>query len=200
VDHRPPPDRAQRKVGRNLRILEKAMAAGDRSSRTLFYYGNELRHLGRHEAALNIYREYLQTTRIAVWERYVATLYMASCAQALGHEEETFDLLLAAVKVDRSRAEAFLRLGMHCYTRQEWRKAISFLSAACSAVRPEEGFIEEWAYSSGPWDYLSLCHSRLGMYEEAMADATKALRTSDDKARLVANIEFNLRQLSSSSH
>ncbi len=43
VEHRPVPEARALKGDRNLRILERAVNEGDRSLRTLFYFGNELR-------------------------------------------------------------------------------------------------------------------------------------------------------------
>ena len=88
-----------------------------------------------------------------------------------------------------------MRLGYHHYNAREWQSAVPFFSAACSLPRPTEGFIEDSAYTWAPWDFLSVCHSELGMYEEALEETVKALRRSDDRQRLMKNIEFYLDQL-----
>ncbi|HUB71371.1 MAG TPA: glycosyltransferase, partial [Acidimicrobiales bacterium] len=190
VEHRPPSGRADRKHERNLRILERLVSSGDHSSRTLFYYGNELRDVGRLQEAIAAYREFLQTANSMGWERYFALLNMAACAEGLGYEDEKFDLLVAAMRTDSTRAEAFVRLGVHYYRREEWQKAIPFFSAAASALRPLRGFVYEADYSSAPWDFLSICHSKLGMYQEALQDTDRALASSDDRVRLLANARY----------
>jgi glycosyltransferase involved in cell wall biosynthesis len=198
VDHRPRPEDRASKVGRNLRILERAVADGDRSSRTLFYLANELRDHDRWDDALTVYKEYLEFVGTAVWEQHAALLSMAVCAELLGREEEKLTYLHAAVRRDSTRAEAFLRLGLHFYNRQEWRQAIPFFAAASVLPRPEEGFVDDVAYTWGPWDYLSVCHSELGMYEDALKETLKALPTSKERDRLYANMRFyfeRLRQL-----
>jgi tetratricopeptide (TPR) repeat protein len=199
VEHRPRPEDKGHKVDRNLRILERALAGGDRSSRTLFYLGNELRDHERWEDALAAYQEYLDAHETLVWERHSALLSMASCAEALGREEEGLAFLYRAVGLDSTRAEAFMRLGLHFYSRREWRHAVPFFAAASSLNRPTDGFIDDTAYTWGPWDYLSVCHSELGMYEDALEETVKALRTSNDRERLFANMTFYLDQLRSTN-
>jgi hypothetical protein len=72
---------------------------------------------------------------------------------------------------------------------------VPFFAAACALPRPDQGFIDDAAYTWGPWDYLAICHSELGMYEEALEETVRALRTSDDRRRLFSNVEFYLDQL-----
>ncbi len=195
VEHRAPPESWDRKVDRNLTILERAVAEGDRSPRTLFYLGNELADHRRWEEGLLAYQEYLGVAEVVVWERYSALLGLAQCAEALERNQEKYDWLLAAVKLDPTRAEAFMRLGLHHYHRSEWQQAVPYFTAAGGLKRPAEGFIDDTAYTWGPWDHLSICHSELGMYEEALAETVTALRTSQDRKRLFANMDFYLDQL-----
>lgn len=195
VEHRPRPEDRDRKVDRNLRILDRAVAAGDRSSRTLFYFANELRDHERWDEALAAYEEYFEGAQTVVWERYSALLSMATCSEMLGQSDRNLEFLHAAIRLDGTRAEAFLRIGLHYYNRQEWERAVPFLTAATSVRRPVDGFIDDTAYTWGPWDYLAVCHSELEMYEDAVAETLKALRTSSERPRLFKNMEFYIDQL-----
>ena len=96
-----------RKVDRNLRILEQLYAKGDRSSRTLFYLGNELRDHERWEDALVVYQEYLSGPEFLMWERHSALLSMAQCAEHLDREADALGFLYEAVRLDSTRAEPF---------------------------------------------------------------------------------------------
>ena len=136
VEHRPRPDDREHKVDRNLRILEQAVLGGDRSSRTLFYIGNELRDHGRWEEALLAYQEYLDTPEFLVWERHSALLSMAACAEGLHRESDKLVFLHDAIRLDSTRAEPFVKLGVHHYERQEWRQAVPYLAAASALRRP----------------------------------------------------------------
>lgn len=202
VEHRPLSEDLPEKVDRNLRILQRAVAEGDRSSRTLFYLGNELRDHERWDEALLAYEEYLEVAVAGgsvVWERYAATLSMAVCAEMLNRDDQKLSLLHAAAQLDSTRAEAFLRLGLHFYNRREWLRAVPYFSAASSLPRPADGFIDDIAYTWAPWDYLSICHSELGMYEEALGETVKALRTSHESERLFANMRFYFERLRDTS-
>jgi glycosyltransferase involved in cell wall biosynthesis len=195
VEHRPRSEDREHKVDRNLRILERAVAGGDRASRTLFYLGNELKDHDRWEDALRAYQEYLDTSETVVWERHAALLSMAVCSEMLGRQEAKLDYLFRAMRLDGSRAEAFLRVGLHHYERKEWQLAIPFFLAATSLPRPTDGFVDDTAYTWAPWDYLSICHSEMGMYQLALEETVKALRDSYDRERLFRNIDFYLGRL-----
>jgi glycosyltransferase involved in cell wall biosynthesis len=194
VEHRPLPDRPDKKRDRNLGILERARAAGDHSPRTLFYYANELRDHRRFEEALTTYREYLTVSDLE-WEKYSALLHMADCAQAIGQPEERLRLLFDAVALDSRRAEAFNRLGAFFYDRRDWQRAIPFFVAATSLERPRDGFISDADYAWLPWDYLAICLNECGRAREALEHTLRALLTTPDRKRLLENIPFYLDRL-----
>ena len=193
VEHRSPPGDSE-DSDRNLRILERAVIGGDRSARTLFYYANELRDHRRWERALTIYREYLGLDAVD-WEKYAALLYMAECAAALGDNDLHTAHLLEAMVLDSRRAEAFNRIGMSFYGKREWERAIPFFTAATTLARPAEGFVNDSDYTWVPWDYLSICCSELGRYQEALEHTMRALPTSTDRKRLIDNMNFYLDRL-----
>jgi glycosyltransferase involved in cell wall biosynthesis len=195
IEHRPRSEDRPGKVDRNLRILEKAYAEGDRSSRNLFYFANELKDHERWEDALAKYQEYLDSGEVALWERHSAVLSMAVCAEMLGRIETKLDYLYEAMRLDPTRAEPFLRVGLHHYERREWLQAVPYFLAASSLPRPSDGFVDDTAYTWAPWDFLSVCHSELGMFQEAFEETVKALETSYDRERLFRNIEFYLDRL-----
>lgn len=82
---------------------------------------------------------------------------MADCATALERHNLCVHVLLEAVSVDSSRGEAFNRLGVIVYERQEWKRAIPLFSAAIAAERPSEGFISDAVYDWLSSDYLAVC-------------------------------------------
>jgi len=192
VEHRPTPEDGIRKVGRNLKILERAHAEGDRSARTLFYLGNELRDHGRFGEALSCYFEYLEVganTQVE-WERHSAQLSIARCHAALGDEQAYVLAMLAAIAIDPTRAEPYMAIGKLYYNAREWRKALPMFKAATACSPPLHGFVELTEYESYPWDYYSVCLGELGLYGEAIAAAEIALVNSTETERLKNNIEI----------
>jgi tetratricopeptide (TPR) repeat protein len=196
VEHRPPSGRGPRKAQRNLAILQRSVAQGDHSSRTLFYLGNELRDAGRYPEAIDAYRQYLHAPGPS-WEAYAAELSLARCALALDRGDETMASLQDAVRREPSRAEAYMALGRIHYDRQEWGLAVPFYTAAASAVRPDVGFVQETDYSWGPWDLLGVCLAHLGRHREAIDAIVRSLRAGNpDRERLEANLRWSAAHLS----
>lgn len=195
VEHRPHPDRGPAKVGRNLAILEKAVAAGDEAPRTLFYFANELRDNARHAEAIEAYRRYLAAPG-PYWEAYAAQVSLARCGFAIGRDDEALRALHDAVQRDASRAEAFMLLGRWHYDRKEWTRAIPYYSAAASARRPDEGFVQEADYSYAPWDFLGVCLANAGRHDEAIDATLASLRAGNpERDRLKANLRWSIDQL-----
>lgn len=197
VEHRPDPEGRRGHSDRNLRILERAVAGGDRSPRTLFYLANELRDHARFAEALDVYEDYVGVSQLD-WEKYSALLHMAACAAALDDEARELRLLSEAVAFDSRRAEAFNRLGIHFYERKQWRRAEPFFLAATALERPADGFVSDADYSWVPWDYLAICASETGRVEEALEHTTRALAAAaPDRDRLMKNISFYVDRLRS---
>ncbi|MGH3836287.1 MAG: glycosyltransferase family 2 protein, partial [Pseudonocardiaceae bacterium] len=92
IEHHPDPTKRALKSRRNLRIIERAVQAGDHSSRTLYYYACELRDAGRDADALEVYATYLQDPG-KEWEQYTALISMSECSERLGRSEEAVKLL-----------------------------------------------------------------------------------------------------------
>lgn len=194
VEHRPIAERRARNRDRNIRILERAYADGDRSLRVLFYYANELRDHERFEEALAIYDEYFATAPIG-WERYHAHLRNAHCLYQLGRLDEAASEYVEAIQEDSSRAEAYVRLGVVHYEASRWSHALPLFLAATGCTQPDFGFVEPGDYRHTPWDFLSVCYWRLGQNEKALEALGKAARGNPDVDRLSENARWILGDL-----
>jgi glycosyltransferase involved in cell wall biosynthesis len=194
VEHHRHESKAEAREGRNLRILQNAVRSGDRSPRTLFYYGNELRDAKRYDEALNVYSQYLVQQNI-LWERHSAVLSMAQCADALGDTDRAELHLFQAMHVDPSRNEPFLALGLRRFNKQEWAAALPYYAAAASAKLPVDGFVTPADYTWRPWDHLGVCLINLGRYDEGIDATVRSLKLGNpDVDRLTANIHWALKQ------
>lgn len=195
IEHHPDPAKRASKSRRNLRIIERVVQAGDRSSRTLYYYACELRDAARDADALEAYAAYLQDPG-KEWEQYTALISMSECSERLGQPEEAVKLLYAAVRLDPSRAEAFLRLGWRYFARKEWAKALPFYSAAVATKAPTPGFISPPDYTWRPWDCISVCLANLGRHEESIAATIRSLNAGNpERERLRSNLHWSVGQL-----
>ena len=195
VEHRPHPERGPLKVGRNLAILERAVADGDRSPRTLFYFANELRDNRRYAEAIDAYRDYLAAPG-PWWEAYAGEISLAKAAFALGRDDEAKESLHAAMRRDSSRAEAFMFMGRWHYDRKEWQLAIPYYAAAAACRRPTEGFVEETFYSWAAWDFLGVCLANAGRHTEAIEATQRSLSLGNpERDRLKTNLRWSVDQL-----
>ncbi len=192
VEHRPPPDAKPGKSDRNLRILLASYDAGEGGLRTLFYLGNELRDHGRTAEALERYGDYLAQAAPG-WERYQALVYAARCASVLERPEFAQALAEEAVRLDPSRAEAWVLQGMWRFHREDWAGAIPYFTAATALSVPRMGFVELPAYSYVPWDCLSVCLQRLGRNAEALQALSHAISGNPDRDRLADNAGWMIR-------
>jgi glycosyltransferase involved in cell wall biosynthesis len=195
VEHRRTEAQAAQDEGRNLRILEKLYADGDRSPRTLYYRANELRDSERHEEATAAYTEVLALDQPA-WERYFALMSRAECLQKLGRPAEAEASAVQAVLLDPTRPEAWMVAGMIPYERGDWARAVPFFSAASVAqARPSGGFVRGRDYAWAPWDYLSVCLGNSGRHEEALHAGVRSLRGNPQADRVRENIGWFVSQL-----
>jgi tetratricopeptide (TPR) repeat protein len=195
IEHRPDPRKTERRVGRNLRIVEKAVQAGDHSSRSLYYYACELRDAGRNDEAVEVYGQYLQDPGIG-WEEYAARLSMSECARRAGRPEQALELLHSAMRLDPSRSEAFLALGKVHFDLEQWEQALTYYAAATKAARPAAGFVSDMDYSWRPWDYLGVCLANSGRHAEAIEATLRSLQLGNpDRDRLRQNLHWSIDQL-----
>lgn len=199
VDHRPTAGHGQRSVERNIRIVQACIAAGDSSPRMLRLLAGELRCAERFEEAASALEQYLKvagTSPASRLFRYEALVDLAVCSQMLGYEEDCYRLLLDAVELDGTRADALFRLGVHHFAREEWEAAAHYFQVVTSLDAPKDGLVYEEAYSWWAWDYLAICHGELGLYRQALEETDIALAESTDPARLLARRRLYLERLS----
>jgi glycosyltransferase involved in cell wall biosynthesis len=179
--------RANTPTDRNINILQKLIAGGDTSTRTAFYYANELRDHKRWIDAIAAYERFLAMEYYS-WEYYESLLSMSICYRNVDRAEDAAATYYRAIHFDATRAEAFVGLGDLAYERQKWQQAIPFYKAVIGMTRPSEGFTLETCYSWLPWDRLSICYGNVGLLDEAISAAEETLKTSNERARILDNI------------
>lgn len=172
------------RTDRNITILEAELAAGRRTSRNLFYYGNELRERDRLEEAALAYREYLTHD---TWppERHQALLHLAFCT---GKAQPLID----ATKLDPARAEGWVRLAQYYGRAGRWEKAVPCWETALCCPRPSEGMVLEECYDEA-WlrDCLATAAHHTGCNHKALRETLLAIRLGHPEAeRLRGNLRW----------
>ncbi len=189
VEHRPDKEQRAQKSERNLRILRATVADGDRSPRTLYYFGNELRDHGLAQQAIDAYREFLATGAPG-WERYHALLDISRAQAVLGADAAALQTAHEALQEDSSRAEAFVLLGRTYYDKEQWDLAIPYLLGATTRTLPGVGFVSSGDYTFVAWDMLSICYHRLGRQADALHALAKCVEGNPDRTRLQENASW----------
>jgi len=177
---------------RNIKILRRLLDEGDTTTRTAYYYANELRDHKRWAEAVEAYDHFLNMNYFS-WEHYDSLISLGNCHRQLGSEEASCDAYFRALRFDASRAEAFMALGDLAYEKQNWRSAMAFYKACVGMVRPIEGFVLETCYTWLPHDRLAVCYGNLGMLDDAIAATNEALRLQcPERSRLFMNLTMFL--------
>ena len=176
------------KTTRNLELLERAVANGDRSPNHLYSLANELRDHERLGMAVATYRDYLEVGH--GWRRFDALMSLARCQQQLGSVNGARATLLRAIGEDPTRADGFIALGEMAYEQRQWKAAIPFFQAVIGMERPSSGRTVESYYAWFPFDRLAICYSELGRFDEAIGATYQALATCPEVDRLQANLAY----------
>ena len=174
---------------RNIKILKRLLDEGDTSTRTAYYYANELRDHKRWDEAIEAYKHFLGMNYYS-WEHYDALISVSICHRSKNDIESAVDSYFRAVKFDPTRAEAFVGLGDITYERQQWQQALPFYRAAMEATRPVEGFVLETCYTWLPLDRLAVCYGNLGRLDEAISLTIEALKSCPEQERLLGNLRL----------
>ena len=194
VEHRPDRARQALDADQAIELLEKAFESGDRSSRTLFHFANELHDHGRYGEAVERYGDYLYSEPEGA-DRYWAGVYLAETFIVLEDPDQARRVALDTVGDDSSRAEAYVVLGKLHYEAEEWDEAVPLFTAATAATRPSFGLLREADYGYAPWDYLSVCFEKLGQLPNALACAQRALPGNPQADRVRSNMRWMVDRL-----
>jgi tetratricopeptide (TPR) repeat protein len=191
VEHRPDPDRATQKSGRNLAILEAEYAeTAQPSPRLLFYLAREYSDAGNTPQALAFYQRYLQ---VCHWdeERYLAQTAVAALHRAQAHYPEAIEADLQALKVDPRRPEAYFGLAQSYYFLQEWLRVAHWSEIGRAMPLPQTiHIVNPLAYRYDWIIYYVNALYQLGRTNEALAWTRRALEIRPEDAMHQANFLF----------
>lgn len=170
-------------VGRNLRIYEKRIKAGeDFSPRDLYYYANELKDNNQYKKAIIYYREFLATKKGWIEDNIRACLYMAESYAILGDKDEEVEILLKSFTYDVPRSESCCRLGDHFKAKKDFQTAVFWYNTAVlNKPQTPQGFHNESYSTWYPHLSLCVCHWELGNVEKSIEhnEIVKEFRPND---------------------
>jgi tetratricopeptide (TPR) repeat protein len=177
-----------------MRLLEAAIAEGNSSPQTMFYYANELYDDERFAEAAHFYSRYLEVEPEGP-DRYWASVFLAESQRIIGDKAEAVKTAAGAIGIDPSRAEAYVTLGRVHFDANAWHDAIPLFIAATGAARPSSGFVRDGDYSHAPWDFLAVCLDKVDRVHDAIDAAKRAVQGNPDGERVRANLHWMIDRL-----
>jgi GT2 family glycosyltransferase/glycosyltransferase involved in cell wall biosynthesis/tetratricopeptide (TPR) repeat protein len=194
VTHLRTAEDAKRDVGRNIRLLEKAIKQTPNDVRLQFYFAKELFTEGRLQECIPAFEKYLdprQRSQCFADDVTNAYWYMAMAFCSLGKEERAISACLSGIKQDARFAEFFNLIGQIHYSHERWEEAIRWFEIAARMPMPNaQGMVLRENYEWVPADRLCKCYSMAGRIEEAYEANEKALSYRPADQRLQHNREF----------
>lgn len=175
-------------LGRNLRIMEKAVAAEPTEPRLIYYYGRELHFTGRHGEAIATFNRYVGGRD--TWHDDVVNAYylLALSSLAVSNESGAIDACLAAIRLDARWAEFYNTIGQTHYDHGRWNQAIPWFEISRTLKRPDvSGVVLDDHYGWIPHDRLCKCYSEIGRVQEAYESNEAALKFRPSDGRLLHN-------------
>ncbi len=179
--------------GRNLKIMEKHIAAGGiLDARQMFYYARELSDNARHDAAADIYSRFLARGDGWTENKIEACRGLSYCLLKAGRHEESLLALFKSFCYDAPRAEVCCDIGGHFLERKNYQTAAYWYEQA-KAMKPmpeRGGFINADCYGYIPAIQLCVCYYALGETEKAKAYNDQAAACKPDDESVKQNKEF----------
>jgi tetratricopeptide (TPR) repeat protein len=179
---------------RNLRILEKMIAEGDSSSRTMYYRGQELRDLGRTQDAIDQWTEFLGTNP-STWEYYDALMNIGRCYfnrndESLQDRTNAAGVWLSAIGHAPEEPDAWFSVATVFHETKQYDKAITFWRACIDMVpQPDGRPRNQLMYKDGPYAAIAFAYVELGDYQKALEYFRLANKVADDKSRYKVQID-----------
>lgn len=166
VEHRTATENESRRKGRNMSIYDMSFDLKTATMHDLFQYAGELQATKQHEKAVEIYDEYLrqygETQRDNMGERYIVLVKKAECLRLLNQHKKSIETAGMAIAEDPSRAEAYGIIGLACSQLGSLRGAFMSFAAALGGQRPPHGGIVLSAfYSSAIRELVEDCKKQL---------------------------------------
>ncbi len=176
--------------GRNLRIYERRLEAGESlSPRGMYYYARELRDNGRTEDAAGAFSRFLDDGRGWAEDNICACGELAKCLLTLGDKRGALAALFRSFEYDLPRGELCCQLG-YCFKESgSYRQALYWFDTALRLQKPPgcRGFIQEECWGYIPAVECAVCCDRLGEPERAEEYNERAAAFKPDSPAVLYN-------------
>lgn len=179
---------------RNLRILDRLIAEGDDSPRTMFYRAQELRDLGRVQEAIDQWTTFLDTNP-QTWEYYDALMNIGRCYynrndETLHDKTNALGVWLTAIGHDPTQPDAWFSIATLYSEMGEHEKSVVFWRA-CIGMSPDPDGRprNQMMYGDNPVGAVAFAYASSGQVEKALEYFREATKMSPDKNKYKVQIE-----------
>jgi GT2 family glycosyltransferase/predicted SAM-dependent methyltransferase len=199
VTHKRSAKDAAKDLGRNTRMLRKAVEKDPKDPRLQFYLGKELVNEGKHKEALPVLEAFLKNPD---WhENEIQAFHFAAlCHLHLKDEKRAIETCLKGIHKDPRWAEFYVLIGEIHYQRgmrgvqgasNEWQVAAQWFEIASKMEQPATwGTVQPENYTWLPHDRLCKCYAEMGQIQRAYDHNEKALTWRPAEARFLGNREY----------
>jgi tetratricopeptide (TPR) repeat protein len=192
VEHHPPPERAARKRGRNLALLERELedCGGAGSARLFFYIGRERDGVGDQVGAVEAFERCAERS---TWdeERYMTQLHLSDLHRRMGSFDRAIEADLRSLAICPHWPNAYFSLAETYYFLADWHKVVHWAEVGRAMPEPDTQMIMDPSSYRYRWliHYTNALY-HVGALDEARAWTARALQQVPDDVQHLANLRF----------
>ena len=174
-----------------LDLLEYAVNNNPNDARDIHYLGREYMYKGMWSNAIDTLIKHVNIENAWDIEKGASMRFISRCYRELNRNDEALMWLRKASEITPDTKEVYVELGLLYYSLGNNKEAILSLTKANTILEKSNVYVnEEFAWNETTYDILSICYYNLGMYDEAIFCANKALKINPHNDRIKSNLEI----------
>lgn len=175
-----------------LPLLELSAEENQLDSQTVFWLGREYSYYGKHDLCVETLQKYLKLPT-ALWneERSAAMRLIASAYEAKGDIKEAKAWLFRAIAECPHTREPYLKAARHGYNHADWPLVYAMVKSGLIINNNTGSYLVDvdcWGYVF--YDLGAISAYRMGMFEQSLGYAIKALSIEPGDQRLQNNLKL----------
>lgn len=183
------PDKNKSRSG-YLRLLEKA-AKESNDPKIIYYWGRENFYQKKYDAAAEILKKIIESNQLWIMDKVAAMRQLADTYKAIGKDGDRFAWLLRACAEQPDSRENWLWLAEYCYEKNDFVGCYGHALKALQVTTPPKHYQKEpIAWGERPFDLASVAAWNIGLKQESIEYAKKAVQINPHDPRLKSNLEI----------
>lgn len=173
-----------------LPLLELGVEEDPANDRMRYYLGREYLYAAQWQKCIDTLKEYLLLPS-ATWkeERCAAMRWIAKSFRMLGQIPQAYAWHYRAIGEAPHMREPYVEFAKLCYEQQDWPLCFCLTKEALCIREKSKVYINMgYAWDATPDDLCSIAAFRLGLPEEALQHAEKALSIEPQNERIQKNL------------